>query len=94
MKEIILIKLGEIVLKGLNRNTFEAVLLKNIKRRLAPVSYTHLDVYKRQERIRPAFFIKPFRAGEKTGSAAYRGLKPPDFCRPPARFHTAGRLCA
>lgn len=37
MKEIILIKLGEIVLKGLNRNTFEAVLLKNIKRRLAPV---------------------------------------------------------
>lgn len=35
MKEIILVKLGEMVLKGLNRKTFEAVLLKNIKRRLS-----------------------------------------------------------
>ncbi len=34
MNEVILIKLGEMVLKGLNRNTFEAVLLKTIKRRL------------------------------------------------------------
>ena len=34
MKETILIKLGELVLKGLNRSTFEAVLLKNIRRRL------------------------------------------------------------
>lgn len=36
MQEVILIKLGEIVLKGLNRRTFENVLLKNIKRRVAP----------------------------------------------------------
>ena len=34
MKETILIKLGELVLKGLNRSTFEAVLLKNIRRRM------------------------------------------------------------
>ena len=34
MKEIILIKNGELVLKGLNRNTFEDMLIKNIKRRL------------------------------------------------------------
>jgi thiamine biosynthesis protein ThiI len=34
MKEIILIKNGEIALKGLNRSTFEAVLVKNIKRRI------------------------------------------------------------
>lgn len=34
MKEIILIKLGEMVLKGLNRRTFEDVLIKNIKYRL------------------------------------------------------------
>lgn len=34
MKEIILIKNGELALKGLNRSTFEAVLAKNIKRRL------------------------------------------------------------
>ncbi len=35
MKEIILVKLGEMVLKGLNRKTFEAILVKNIKRRLS-----------------------------------------------------------
>ena len=34
MKEIILIKNGEIALKGLNRSTFEDVLVKNMKRRL------------------------------------------------------------
>lgn len=34
MKEILLIKLGELVLKGLNRKTFEAALLKNIKHRI------------------------------------------------------------
>lgn len=34
MDEIILIKLGEIVLKGLNRKVFEAALIKNIRRRL------------------------------------------------------------
>ena len=33
-KEVILLKLGEIALKGLNRRTFEDVLLKNIRRRL------------------------------------------------------------
>ena len=31
MREIILVKLGEIVLKGLNRNSFESVLRKNVK---------------------------------------------------------------
>lgn len=34
MKEVILIKLGEIVLKGLNRKNFEDRLMKNIKHRL------------------------------------------------------------
>ncbi len=34
MREVILLKLGEIALKGLNRKTFEDVLIKNIKRRL------------------------------------------------------------
>ena len=32
MKELILIKNGEIALKGLNRTTFVDVLLKNIRR--------------------------------------------------------------
>lgn len=35
MKEIILIKNGELALKGLNRSSFEAVLAKNIRRRLS-----------------------------------------------------------
>lgn len=34
MKEILLIKNGELALKGLNRGTFEDVLIKNMKRRL------------------------------------------------------------
>ncbi len=36
-QELILIKIGEIALKGLNRRTFEEVLMKNIKRHLAPL---------------------------------------------------------
>lgn len=37
MQEIILIKNGELVLKGLNRNTFEDVLIKNMKKALVDV---------------------------------------------------------
>lgn len=37
MKEIILIKNGELALKGLNRSTFEDILVKNIRRRLKPL---------------------------------------------------------
>jgi thiamine biosynthesis protein ThiI len=37
MKEIILIKNGEIALKGLNRSNFEDLLIKNLKWRLKPV---------------------------------------------------------
>ncbi len=35
MKEIILIKNGELVLKGLNRNNFEDILIRNIKKSLS-----------------------------------------------------------
>lgn len=34
MKEIVLVKNGELVLKGLNRNSFEDVLIKNMRRHL------------------------------------------------------------
>ena len=37
MNDIILLKLGEIVLKGLNRKTFERKLLNNISYRLKPI---------------------------------------------------------
>lgn len=35
MKEIILVKNGELALKGLNRNTFEDILIKNMRKRLS-----------------------------------------------------------
>jgi len=37
MNDIILLKLGEIVLKGLNRKSFEQKLISNVKRRLAVI---------------------------------------------------------
>lgn len=37
MKEIILIKNGELALKGLNRRTFEDMLVKNMRYRLSPL---------------------------------------------------------
>ncbi len=37
MNDIILLKLGELVLKGLNRRSFEQKLINNIKRRLNPI---------------------------------------------------------
>lgn len=37
MKEIILCKYGEIVLKGLNRGSFENELIKNVNRRIKPL---------------------------------------------------------
>ena len=44
MREIILLKYGEMALKGLNKKSFEEVLLRNLKRRLKPMgqfSITH-----------------------------------------------------
>lgn len=49
MQEIILLKLGEIVLKGLNRNTFERKLIGNIQRRLK--KFGRFDVYTKQSTI-------------------------------------------
>lgn len=42
MKEIILIKNGEVALKGLNRSTFEDRMVKTIRRRLAPLGEAEL----------------------------------------------------
>ena len=36
-REILLIKTGELALKGLNRSTFEAILMKNLRYRLYPL---------------------------------------------------------
>ena len=49
MKEIILIKNGEIALKGLNRSTFEDAMIKNIKRRMAHIG--KIDAKKAQSTV-------------------------------------------
>ncbi|QKN23249.1 tRNA uracil 4-sulfurtransferase ThiI [Caproicibacterium lactatifermentans] len=49
MKEIILIKLGELVLKGLNRRTFEDTLLKNLRHHLEPLG--KFDIRSRQSAV-------------------------------------------
>ena len=49
MKEIILIKNGEIALKGLNRSTFEDTMVKNIRRRMAHIG--KIEVKKAQSTV-------------------------------------------
>ncbi len=49
MKEIFLLKLGEIVLKGANKRQFESRLRKNVRRRMKP--YGNFDVYLMQSTV-------------------------------------------
>ena len=49
MKEIFLLKLGEIVLKGANKRQFEARLRQNVRRRLK--GYGNFDVYLMQSTV-------------------------------------------
>ena len=49
MKEIFLLKLGEIVLKGANKRQFEAKLRANVKRRMR--KYGNFDVYLMQSTV-------------------------------------------
>lgn len=44
MKEVLLLKSGEIVLKGLNRKTFESRLMNNLKRRLKPFGIERMQM--------------------------------------------------
>ncbi len=53
MKEIILIKNGELALKGLNRSTFEDILIKNMRRRLKDLG--KISIRKAQS----AIYIEP-----------------------------------
>ncbi len=49
MKEIFLLKLGEIVLKGANKRQFESKLRQNVRRRMKP--YGNFDVYIMQSTV-------------------------------------------
>lgn len=66
MKEIILAKYGEIALKGENKNTFEDMLLRNIKRRLKKVG--RFDYSRRQSTI----YIEPSEDGADIDEAVRR----------------------
>ena len=53
MKEILLIKNGEIALKGLNRNTFESILIKNIRFRLKDLGKFNIRIAQSTVYIEP-----------------------------------------
>ena len=53
MKEIILIKLGEIVLKGLNRKNFEDVLIKNLRQKLTKAGSFTIKIAQSTIRVTP-----------------------------------------
>ena len=53
MKEIFLLKLGEIVLKGANKRQFEDKLRQNVRRRMRP--FGNFDVYLMQ----PTIYVEP-----------------------------------
>jgi len=56
-QDIILIKAGELVLKGLNKGTFEDILLKNLRRRLAGVGEYRFS------KAQSTIYVKPVDSG-------------------------------
>ena len=54
MRDIILLKQGEIVLKGLNKRYFEQKLLQNVKRRLAPLGAFEVNCLQSTVYVEPA----------------------------------------
>ena len=66
MKEIILIKDGEIALKGLNRRNFEDALIKNIRWRIAPLG--SFEIRSAQSTI----FVRPLSEDIDLVSEAFR----------------------
>lgn len=69
MREVILLKLGEIALKGLNRRSFEEIMMKNIRRRLAGAG--EFSVTSRQSTI----YVEPLDDGADMDLAEDRCAK-------------------
>lgn len=68
MDEMILLKLGELVLKGLNRRSFEDKLIANARRRLRP--YGDFKVYTKQSTM----YVEP-KSEECNVTGAYEAMK-------------------
>ncbi len=49
IKEVILCKYGEVILKGANRNTFESALIKELRRRACP--HGQFEIYGKQSTV-------------------------------------------
>ena len=84
MKEIILIKDGELALKGLNRSSFEAMLMKNIRWRIKPFGSFEL------KQSQSTITVNPLDGNADLDSAA--GVFPvytrnPHYEVPPAPLH-------
>lgn len=54
MKEVLLLKLGEVVLKGLNRRRFESRLLANLRRRVSKVGKCSVYIMQSTIYVEPA----------------------------------------
>ena len=63
MQEMILCKLGEVVLKGLNRRSFETKLMSNIRRRVS--RFGKFKIYSKQSTI----YVEPTEATCNVGAA-------------------------
>ncbi len=66
MQEIILVKYGEMALKGMNKKTFEDVLIKNIKRRIKSLGKTTIT------RAQSTIYIIPSEEGFDVSEAIER----------------------
>lgn len=69
MKELILCKYGEIVLKGLNRGGFENELMKNVRRRIKPLGKFNL------RSGQSTLYIEPLEDGIDMGEVFERASK-------------------
>ncbi|MDD4714998.1 MAG: tRNA 4-thiouridine(8) synthase ThiI [Oscillospiraceae bacterium] len=68
MDDVILLKLGELVLKGLNRRNFEDRLLRNIRRRLEPYGTFRVSA------MQSTVYVEPLSEASDL-SGAYEALK-------------------
>ncbi|MFR3290987.1 MAG: hypothetical protein ACLTSG_12475 [Lachnospiraceae bacterium] len=89
MKDIILLKQGETVLKGLNRRYFEQKLVSNIRKRLKPMGEFRVycvqsTVYVEPESETLRTWTPPLSALSKRPSASWRSRAP----RPARRTRT------
>jgi len=66
MQEIILVKYGEMALKGMNKRSFEDALAKNIKRRIKSLGKTEIT------RAQSTIYIKPLEDGFDVDEAMER----------------------